>query len=314
MKYDVIIVGAGAAGLSAALYTSRRNLKTLVISEDIGGQGAMAGTIENYPGLEETTGPKLMTEFYSQAQKFGAEIKTEEVLSIQKKEDKFLVKTNTKESTASAVILAFGLSHRHLNVLGEEKFIGKGVAYCATCDAPLYKGKTAAVVGGGNSALDAALLLAKNSPKVYLIYRGDKLSGEDILIKQILSQPNIEVLFKTQITEIKGEASVNKIVISQNNQEKELETAGVFVEIGYEVKSDFIKGLVSQDEKKQIIIDLDGKTSEEGIFAAGDVTNISFKQVIISAGEGAKAALSCHKYLQSQGLTKGVFIDWGKKK
>lgn len=314
MKYDVIIVGAGAAGLSAAIYTSRRNLKTLVLSEDIGGQGATAGTIENYPGIEETTGPELMTEFYGQAQKFGAEIKTGEVLSLEKKGKEFLVKTNAEEFMAPAVILAFGLSHRHLNVPGEEKYIGKGVAYCATCDAPLYKGKTVAVAGGGNSALDAALLLAKNSPKVYLIYRGDKLSGEDILIKQASNLPNIEILFKTQIKEISGETGVNKIIISQNNQVKELETAGVFVEIGYEVKAGFIKGLVKQDEKKQIIIDLDGKTSQEGIFACGDVTNISFKQVVISAGEGAKAGLSCHKYLQSQGLTKGVNIDWGKKK
>jgi len=314
MKYDVIIIGAGAAGLSAAIYTSRRNLKTLILSEDIGGQAAMAGTIENFPGIEETTGPKLMTEFFSQAQKFGAEIKTEEVKSIIKQGEEFLVKTNTEEFQAPALILAFGLSHRHLNVPGEEKFIGQGVAYCATCDAPLYKGKTVAVVGGGNSALDAALLLAKNSPKVYLIHRGDKFSGEAVLINQIQENPAVEVLFSAVIKEIQGDKSVEKITIEQNNQSQELAVAGVFVEIGYEVKADFIKGLIKQDEKNQIIIDQDGKTSERGIFAAGDVTNISFKQVVISAGEGAKAALSAHKYLQSKSLTRGVFIDWGKKK
>lgn len=314
MKYDVIIIGAGAAGLTAAIYTSRRNLKTLVLSEDIGGQGATAGLIENYPGVEATTGPNLMINFFNQAQKFGAEIKTEEVKRLEKNGEEFLAKTNTEKFSAPAVILAFGLSHRHLNVPGEEKFIGRGIAYCATCDAPLYKGKTVAVVGGGNSALDAALLLAKNSPKVYLIHRRDKFAGEDFLAKQIKENASIETVFHAEIKEIHGDKNLEKITIEQNGQEKNLAVDGVFVEIGYEVRADFIKGLVEQDEKNQIKIDLDGRTSCPGIFACGDVTNISYKQVVISAGEGAKAALSVHKYLQSKGLTRGVFIDWGKKK
>jgi len=315
MVYDVIIVGAGSAGLTAALYASRRDLNTLVLSQDIGGQTATTHVVENYPGIEKTEGPNLMLSFMNQAKKFGAEIKTAEVKEIKKEDKKFNVKTSGNESyQAHAVILAFGLSHRHLNVPGEDKYIGKGVAYCATCDAPLYKGKKVAVVGGGSSALEAALLLAKNSPRVYLIHRRNEFRGESVLVKQVLNNKKIEKVYEAQVKEIKGNESVNKLIITQKNKEKEIEVAGIFVEIGFEVKGDFVKNLVKQDEKKQIITDQDGRTSAEGVFAAGDVTDTSYKQIVISAGEGAKAALSAHKYLQKKGLAKGATIDWGGRK
>ena len=213
MKYDVIIVGGGASGLTAGLYTSRRNLKTLILSQDIGGQGTTADTIENYPGIEEIKGPDLMLNFMNQSKKFGAELKMSEVAKIEKLDQGFKVYTSSKDSyEANTIILAFGLSPRHLNAPGEKELIGKGVAYCATCDAPLYKDKTVAVVGGGNSALDAALLLAENSPKVYLIHRRDKFAGEEFLIDQIEKNEKIEIIYNAQVKEIKGEDSVEKII------------------------------------------------------------------------------------------------------
>ncbi|MDZ7798937.1 MAG: thioredoxin-disulfide reductase [Patescibacteria group bacterium] len=315
MIYDVIIVGAGSAGLTAALYASRRSLNPLVLSQDIGGQTATTHIVENYPGINKIEGPNLMLNFMNQAKKFGAEIKIAEVKKIKKDKEKFNLKTSSHESyQGHAVILAFGLSHRHLNVPGEDKYMGKGVVYCATCDAPLYKEKIVSVIGGGNSALEAALLLAKNSPKVYLIHRRDKFRGENVLAKQVLDNKKIEVIYKAQAKEIKGNDSVNKLIINQENKEKEIEVEGVFIEIGFEVKADFIKDIVKLDKKNQIVIDQDCRTSEEGIFAAGDVTNTSYKQIVISAGQGAKAALSAHKYLQQKGLAKGGFIDWGKRK
>lgn len=315
MKYDVIIIGGGAAGLTAALYASRRNLKTLILSQDIGGQGTMASTIENYPGIEEIKGPSLMMNFMNQAKKFGAEIKMGEVSEVKKISEGLSISISSGENFEShSLILAFGLSHRHLDVPGEKELIGKGVAYCATCDAPLYKGKNVAVVGGGNSALDAALLLAQNSPKVYLIHRRDKFAGEAVLVSQVEKNEKIEIIYNAEVKEIKGKNFVEKIIVSAGEKDKELTVEGVFVEIGFEVKADFIKDLVKQDQRRQIIIDKDNKTSQDGIFAAGDATDISHKQVVISAGEGAKAALSAHKYLQEKGLTKGGGIDWGQRK
>ncbi|MFA5069759.1 MAG: FAD-dependent oxidoreductase [Patescibacteria group bacterium] len=312
MKYDVIIIGAGSAGLSAAIFASRRNLKTLLISEDIGGQATNAGLIENYPGVEAADGATLMMNFLKQAQRFGAEFKGEEAIGLTKKGNEFLVKTNNGEYLSSALVLSSGLSHRHLGVPGEEKFVGRGVAYCANCDAPLYKNKTVAVVGGGNSALDAALMLAQNSPKVYLIHRREIFRGEEILINQVLKNKAIEILYDSAVKEIKGENKVNQIIVEQKGKNVTLNVEGVFVEIGYEVRADFLAGLVKQDEKNQIIVDHQGRTSLPGVFAAGDVTDTPYKQLVISAGEGAKAALACHQYLQAQGKTKNIFVDWGK--
>jgi len=184
--YEVIIVGAGPAGLSAAIYTTRRALKTLVISKDLGGQAALTNNIENYPGFNRVTGQDLMQKFYEQATLTGAEFNFTEVESLHKEGDVFILKTAKNETfQTKAVILAFGLTPRNLNVPGEKEFGGKGVAYCATCDGPLYKGKTVAVIGGGNSALDAAEFLSKIATKVYLLNRKDVFRGESILLNKV---------------------------------------------------------------------------------------------------------------------------------
>ncbi len=320
-EFDVIIVGGGAAGLTAALYASRRAMKTLVVTQDIGGQAATTNEIENYPGIGLIDGPALMNNFKEQAAKFGTEFEYAEVVAIEKNinsEGKlnFIIRTNTNEFVGHSLILAYGLTHRHLGVPGEKEFGGKGVSYCATCDAPFFKGKTVAVVGGGNSAVDAALLLAKICPKVYLIHRRQEFRAEAVLLDQ-LKQPHIELVLNSEVKEIKGETIVKGLVVydvENKNKEREISLEGVFVEAGFVVNSSIIEGLVELDERKQIKINLQSETSQRGIFGAGDITTIGHKQIVISAGWGATAALKAYEYLQKERGFRGVNIDWGLAK
>lgn len=311
--YDVIIVGGGAAGLSAAIYTSRRALSTLIISQDVGGQAATTAEVENYPGAGFVAGPELMQKFLTQAQEFGAELLMGEVTNVEKADDEtFSVHTTSDTLHSSAVILAFGLSHRHLDVPGENELIGKGVSYCSTCDAPLYKEKHVVVVGGGSSALDAALLLVKYGNSVTLINRTAEFTGEAVLVERVQQEPKISVKHNAALQEIKGTARVESVVVGPVDGEGEnLSADGVFVEIGFRVKPDIIKGLVELDARNQIVISRDNETSVPGIFAAGDVTTISYKQIVISAGEGAKAALQTYKYLLTKRGARPLRTDWG---
>ncbi|MBU1039103.1 FAD-dependent oxidoreductase [Patescibacteria group bacterium] len=318
--YDTIIVGGGAAGLTAALYASRRAMKTLILSQDVGGQAATTTEIENYPGTGLVTGPDLMNNFKEQAEKFGAEFKIGEVIKITEVKDEkslpiFTVLTSTESFRAYSVILAYGLTHRHLGVPGEKELGGRGVSYCATCDAPLFKNKTVAVVGGGNSAVDAALLLAKLCPQVYLIHRSKDFRAEAVLVEQ-LKQAHIEVILESEVKEIAGQEMVEKIILKSTdpkNNNRSIEVQGVFVEVGFVVNSQLIEGLVALDERKQIKINLDSETSRPGILAAGDITNIAYKQIVVSAGWGATAALRAYEYLQKVRGFRGVKIDWGVK-
>jgi thioredoxin reductase (NADPH) len=295
-KYDVIIVGAACAGLSSALYTGRRAMKTLVISKDIGGQASITTEIENYPGTGTITGPGLMNKFKEQAEAAGAEIKLTAVTKIEKINGTFKVTTADAEYEAVAVILAFGLSHRKLNVPGEDELLGRGVAYCATCDGPLFKNKVVGVVGGGNSALDATDYLADLASKVYMFVRKDSFRGDETtLIKEVEENDNIDIRFETSVTEIIGEQRVEKVKL---NTGEEIELDGLFVEIGYVTQTEFVKDLVDLDERGQIVVDAEQNTSTAGIFAAGDVTTSPFKQAVISAGDGAKAALSATRYIK----------------
>lgn len=320
--YDCVIVGGGAAGMTAALYATRRAMHTLVISQDIGGQAATTNEIENYPGLGMIDGPTLMNNFKDQAQKFGAEFAMAEVVGVEKIMDEsgkpnFHVRTNIATYIGHSLILAYGLTHRHLGVPGEKEFGGKGVSYCATCDAPLFRGKTVAVVGGGNSAVDAALLLAKLCPKVYLIHRSEKFNAEAVLLEQLKQQAHVEMILNSEVQEIKGEKLVKTAVIvdsTDKSKNREINIDGVFIEVGYVVNSKIIEGLVELDERKQIKINLTAETSEPGIFGAGDITNIAHKQIIISAGWGATAALKAYEYLQKVRGFRGVTIDWGMTK
>ena len=299
--YDVIVIGGASAGLTAALYTSRRALKTLVLTKDVGGQAALATEIENYPGFDSIPGPELLLKFKAQAEKSGAEIKIAEVTKIEKKETGFSVISSVGEFAAKSLILAFGLSHRRLNIPGEKELTGRGVTYCATCDGPLFRNKTVGVVGGGNSAFDAAEYLSEICPKVYLFVRTDEYRAEQVLISKVKSKSNIEIINFTEIKELVGEKKLEraKILNVKTKEERDIELNGLFIEIGYVPQTDLVKDLVQLDPKGQILIDRDAKTDVPGIFACGDVTDASYKQIVISAGEGAKAALSANRYLKN---------------
>jgi thioredoxin reductase (NADPH) len=298
-KYDLIIIGAGAAGLTAAIYASRRELKTLVLSMNLGGQAAMASEIENYPGAETKSGLELMKKFSDQAKKFGAEIIFDRVEKIEKADDIIKIKSAKDNFETKAVILALGKTPRRLNVPSEGKYHGKGVVYCATCDAPLFKDKIVAVVGGGNSAFDAALLLTQITKKVYLIHRRDEFRAEEYRVEKFKKMENSEFLLNSEVKELKGNDFLQSAVVVNNKtkKEQELKIEGLFVEIGYEVKPTLFKDLVKIDEINQIKTLNCGETSTPGIFAAGDVSDIPYKQIVISAGAGAKAALCVYDYI-----------------
>jgi len=302
-KYDFIIVGAGPAGLTAAIYAARRNLSTLVISKQIGGLMIMTHQVENYPGFNQISGYDLMNKFQDQAKNLGVEFEFSEARKIEKQKSGFSVFLDDgRKFFGSAVLLAFGLSHRQLNTPGEKELSGKGVTYCATCDGPLYRNKTVAVIGGGNSALDAVLYLSSLAKKVYLIHRSDKFRAESEMLLRARALSNVEIRPNTQVSEIKGEKKVSSLAIYNSQHQKlteELALEGVFIEIGYEPRTVWLKDLIKLNPVGEIIVDSSGNTSMPGIWAAGDCTDTIFKQIVIAAGAGAKAALSAYKYLTS---------------
>jgi thioredoxin reductase (NADPH) len=309
--YDVVIVGAGPAGLTAAIYTSRRGLKTLVLSMDLGGETANIEHIENYPGFKRIEGFKLIQLIEEQVKSFGVELVYEEVVKIVPKGKTFIVKTLEKDYETKTIILAFGKTPRTLNIPGEKEFIGKGISYCATCDAPLFKNKTVAAVGGGNSALDSTILLSGITKKVYLIHRRNEFRGFESFVNEVKKKKNVEFVLNSVIVEFKGDSILKSIVIEDVNTKKrrEIEVEGAFIEIGSEVKTDFIKDLVKLNNN-QIMVNKNCETSYPGIFAAGDVTDTPFKQIVVSAGEGAKAGLSAYNYIH--GIKSMMVLDWKK--
>ncbi len=321
-EFDVIIVGAGPAGMTAGIYASRRALKTVIISQTIGGQIMSTTWIENYPGFKQIKAVELVKNFEDHVRSFGVDIIQELVTEIKEVEGGFILKTNSNEYKAKAVILAFGKSPRTLDVPGEKEYTGKGVSYCATCDAPLFRGRPVAVVGGGNSAFEAAHLLSQIASKVYIIHRSESFRAFETLVEDVKSK-GVEFLMNTEVREIKGDKFVKSIVVENNKtrERKELQVNGVFVEIGSVVKSELIKDLVKLDESNHVVVNEKAETFypnsdkvRPGIFAAGDLTNVPFKQIVVSAGEGCKAALQAYNYIHGI-QTTGHVADWsaGKK-
>ncbi|MDD5477447.1 MAG: FAD-dependent oxidoreductase [Candidatus Omnitrophica bacterium] len=295
--YDLIIIGAGPAGITASVYAARKKLDFLVISLDIGGQTAWSGDIENYTGYQFITGPELTRKFEEHMRKYGIALKeNEEVLGLEKTAEVFLVKTNKADYQAHSVIIASGKKSRELGVPGEKEFKNHGLTYCATCDGPLFAGKVVAVIGGGNSALDASLQLIKIAKHIYIINNTERLAGDAIMLQKVQEAGNVTILNNHQVSAVLGDKFVRAIKIKNKDQEKELAVEGVFVEIGLIPNSGFLKG-IEKNAWNEININLDNQTNIPGIFAAGDVTNVLEKQIIIAAGEGSKAALSAFRYL-----------------
>lgn len=299
--YDLVIIGAGPAGMTAAIYAVRREMKTLVIGKEVGGQMIWASEIENYPGFETITSLELINRMKQQTLKSGAEIKEDEVQAIKKTaEGNFILYTNRESFEAKAVLVAMGLSPRRLAVPGELEFNGKGVSYCANCDGPFYRNKTVAVIGGGNSALDAAEVLSKIAKQVYLIHRNDDLRGFETLQEEVKSRPNIEIVLNAEIKNILGGQKVEKVKIldKKTGEERDLALEGIFIEIGRLASTDLLADLAERNNKNQIIVTRKGETKTPGLYAAGDVTDCEFKQITVAMGEATTAVLSAYQYLQ----------------
>ncbi|MFA7628436.1 MAG: FAD-dependent oxidoreductase [Candidatus Dojkabacteria bacterium] len=301
--YDVAIIGAGPAGLSASIYASRYKLKNIVFGKQVGGTIADAHKVCNYPGVDDMTGLELGSKMYEQAKKNGADTSFESVVSIEKEGDLYKLETDTKkEIITKTIILATGTKRNKLAVPGEEDYLGKGVSYCATCDAMFYKDKVVGVVGGSNAATMAATMLASVAKQVYIIYRGTALRGEPAWIDDVESKKNVEIILTTVVTAIEGDGTVERVKLSKEfNGSQYLDVDGLFIEIGSEPNADLpIKLGIDLDEKHYIVVKDDQSTNMEGIWAAGDATTNSNKlqQVVTAVGEGAVAANSIYCYLK----------------
>lgn len=296
--YDLIIIGAGPAGITAAIYAARKKLNFLVITKDIGGQAALSADVENYTGYQYITGLELVKKFEEHMKEFKIEVKEgEEVVGVEKMNGTIKVKTDRGTHESKTLIIATGARPRTLNVPGEKEFKNRGVTYCATCDAPLFANMDVAVIGGGNSALDATLQLMKIANKIYLININPSFRGDEVMIEKVEKSDKVVTLYNAKTLEILGDKMVTGIKLEKDGEQKILDVQGAFVEIGYVPNSDFVANVTELNKRGEVVVDEHNKTNVFGIFAAGDVTNVSQKQIIVAAGDGAKAALSAYEYL-----------------
>jgi alkyl hydroperoxide reductase subunit F len=300
--YDMIIVGGGPAGLTAAMYAARKMIRAIVITETIGGQALESWAIENYMGYRMVTGEELIRKFEQQVRDLNIQIELDSVASITKDNAIYTVHTASEQVfTAKSLVITTGVRPRWLGLEGEEKYIGHGESVCSTCDGPLFKGKTVAIVGGGNYALTTAIEMSKIADKVYLIVRSS-IKGDAIYVQQYEGRDNIETFTNYVVSALHGDGFLTSITIRERDtgEEKQIDVEGLFLAIGHEPNIQFLDELVELNDQHEIVVDINCHTSDPGIFAAGDVTNVKGKQVIIAAGEGAKAALEAYEYLMKQ--------------
>jgi len=303
-NYDVVIIGGGPAGLTAGLYAARARLNSLLIERmTIGGQITNAEQIENFPGFPDgISGFELGQLMHQQATKYGLKTVTAEATGIELKEDEKVVKTTEGDFIAKVSIIAGGSKRNTLGVPGEEEFTGKGVSYCATCDAPFFREQPVAVAGGSDAAITEALHLAQFASRVMVIHRRDQLRATAILQERAFAEPKIEFLWNTTVEKIEGEGFVKRLRLNQvkTGKKSTLEVRGVFVSIGFKPDTDYLKGIVPLDPVGHIITNEKMETEVPGIFAAGDIRSSSARQAITAAGDGATAAIYAHRFLTEQ--------------
>ena len=297
-SYDVVIVGAGPAGLTAGVYCARKMLNTIIISENIGGQALESWAIENYMGYRMIAGEDLMKKFEEQVRTLNIRLELDKVTVISKDARLFTISTVSGNSLkAKAVILTQGNRPRKLGVANEEQYLGRGLSICSTCDGPLYKGKQVAVVGGGNSALQTAVEMSDIAQSVSLIVRS-AIRADPVYMEKLKEKKNITVYTGSHVSALQGEKFLSGITIKdEQGKEQTISLDGVFIEIGWLPNTDMVENLVQLNEKKEIIVDINGHTSISGIYAAGDVTSVKSKQIVIASGDGAKAALEAFEYI-----------------
>lgn len=298
--HDLIIIGAGPAGLSAGIFAGRRGLKTLILSDpDLPSQATLAPRVDDYPGLPNISGMELVKKMKEHALSFGVEFREERVLGVKKQEDGFRVVTSSTEYPARALIFATGAKHRKAEIPGEERFLGKGVSYCASCDGPLFAGKRVLVIGGGDTAVTSAIYLHDLGARVTLVHRRDQLRAAESLQKE-LEKKGIEILWNSVVKEIKGENFVSSAVIQdvKTGETRELETQGIFILIGTVPVSELARNLGLELENGFIKVDERQKTNLEGVWAAGDCCTRPSKKIAVAAGDGAVAAEEAYKWLK----------------
>jgi thioredoxin reductase (NADPH) len=302
MEYDLIIIGSGPGGLTAALYAGRSNLKTIVLEKEIiGGQMALTETVEDYPGFPEgIKAQDLIKNFYEHAKKFGVEIIFEEAKEIKISGNYKIVKTPYNEYKSKAVIVATGARHKNLNVPGEKEFLGKGVSYCAICDGPFFKDKEIVVVGGGDTAVLEANYLTRFGKKVYIVHRRNKFRAAAKYVERIYKNPKIELLLEKTVKEIYGKNKVEGVVL-EDVKTKEIEKipcSAVFIFIGFIPNSEILRGIAEIDENGYVIVNEKMETNVKGIYAIGDLRKKSLKQIVTSAADGAIAAMAAYDYIE----------------
>lgn len=301
--YDLIVLGGGPAAIGCAIYAARFAMEVLVVGKTFGGLIATTHLVENYPGITSISGQGLMEMFKDHMDSLKIPYISDEIRNIEKLDDHFVLQSFFQKFKAYSICIATGSVRKKLGIPGEDKFAGRGVSYCATCDGPFYIDKVVCVIGGSDSAAKEALLLTQWAKKVYIIYRREKIRAEPINLEKVEKNDKIEVINNTNITEIKGndDGVTNVVLDTPYNDSNELELDAVFVEIGRVSKSEIAKNLgVELNEKGEIVTDKAAKTNIEGIYAAGDVTNAEFKQAIISSSEGVLAAYSAYEYLEKK--------------
>jgi len=302
MQYDLIIIGGGPAGMTAGIYSARQKMKTLVITKDFGGQMThKAVDIENYPGFEKISGFELIAKFEDQMKHKGVEVLNDEVSELKKENGIFSVLTKEgKVIQSKTVIIATGSEPRKLEVKGEEEFLGRGVSYCTTCDGPLYNNKDVAIIGGGEAGFEAALFLSNYVKKMYILEYGDTVKCGKENQDKICSVEKATIITSAELKEIKGDGFVNQIVYKdrKSGEEKILDVQGVFVQVGYQPATSFLKDLVDLNERKEVIVNFETfETKTPGLFAAGDVNSQKVKQIVVACGQGAVAVINAYKHI-----------------